>query len=477
LGVTIIIDVMVVSLFSFCVSVSGALLSGTKVDPSFAGIIALDMLFSLVLGFMAWGVLRFIFEFDVSVKLQGLWVILAGYFIFSGCTPLGHFIGDKISVPIHPEPLLICMIGTFLFTNRSDKRSHLQEVLHEIHTPIYIAFFTLTGMTLHIGILKHVWMITLILFFVRLLSIFIGSWLGGRVAREPSKYYTKSWMAYITQAGVGLGLCKAVSVQFPSWGPQLATVIISVIVINEILGPIMYKWVLFIVGEGRNPALKSDHDTIHNCVIFGGEGQAHALAKQLHTHDWHVVLACRMTQNRKNLLNTEVEIHPFFELCKKEMEEVGCGNAGAIVTLYSDADNLKICELAYKHFPRANLIVYLNERANYQRFHDLGAFVVSPSTAIVCLLDHYVRSPSAVSLLLGMEQDHDVIDVEMRNPALVGLTLRELRMPEDIIVLSIHRIKNTLNVHGYVRFKYGDWLTVAGSEDSLREVELLFDEG
>jgi Trk K+ transport system NAD-binding subunit len=112
----------------------------------------------------------------------------------------------------------------------------------------------------------------------------------------------------------------------------------------------------------------------------------------------------------------------------------------------------------------------LNDRTNYEKFRELDAFIVSPSTATISLLDHYVRSPSAVSLLLGYEENQDIIDIEIEDPKLEGLTLKELNLPPDVLILAITRENKMIMVHGAVHLKLKDILTVSGSIDSLEVV-------
>ena len=59
---------------------------------------------------------------------------------------------------------------------------------------------------LSIDILAKVWFIALILFFVRTVAVIVGAYIGASMAGGPPEYKRISWMAYITQAGVGLGL-------------------------------------------------------------------------------------------------------------------------------------------------------------------------------------------------------------------------------------------------------------------------------
>ncbi len=41
--------------------------------------------------------------------------------------------------------------------------------------------------------------------------------------------------------------------------------------------------------------------------------------------------------------------------------------------------------------------------------------VMDPSTAMVSLMEHFIRAPIATSLLLGMDETQDSIDIEVRN--------------------------------------------------------------
>jgi len=101
--------------------------------------------------------------------------------------------------------------------------------------------------------------------------------------------------------------------------------------------------------------------------------------------------------------------------------------------------------------------------------------IVDPSTAIVSLLDHFVRSPQATSLLLGMEENQDTLMLEVRNPNLHKMALRNLHLPHDIIVLSVTRRGQMIISHGYTRLRKKDIVTLVGSTESLENVRLRFE--
>ena len=99
-----------------------------------------------------------------------------------------------------------------------------------------------------------------------------------------------------------------------------------------------------------------------------------------------------------------------------------------------------------------------------------GAYVVTPSTAIISLLDHLVRSPSTASLLLGYEKDHDIIDVKIRNRNVIGMPFHHLRLPVNVIIVSVHRQNQLMSTKEVIRFQKDDVLTLIGPWEELDEV-------
>ena len=337
-----------------------------------------------------------------------------------------------------------------------------------------MAFFVLSGAGVELNIFIKVIGITFILFLFRLGSLMIGGFVGSKIAGDPPVFSRISWMPYVTQAGVGLGLATIVGSTFPGWGAVFATIVISVIVINQIVGPPFFKWAINIVGEGHTRADTPEFDGIRDAIIFGLEPQSVALARQLIENGWMVKIA---TRNKEVDLTEypDLLIRKIDSLSLETLKELEAEKSEAIVTMLTDDENYVVCELAYENLGTKDLIVRLNHRFNFSKFHELGALIVDPSTAIVSLLDHFVRSPQAATLLLGMQANQDSRDVEVINTDLHSLRLRNLRLPSDVIVLSLKRRGNFIITHGYTRLRKGDILTVVGSKDSLNEVALKFE--
>ncbi len=66
-----------------------------------------------------------------------------------------------------------------------------------------------------------------------------------------------SGLSFITQAGVSLGLAGIVMRRFPEWGAALATTIVAIISLNQIIGPVTFKFALNAVGEARASRFRS----------------------------------------------------------------------------------------------------------------------------------------------------------------------------------------------------------------------------
>ena len=473
MGVTVIKDVLVIILFAISISFAGMLLKGEDFNFVRHLIILIELILAVGLGFGFAKLLEFFLSLKINSNFKSFLIVLTGYSIFF----LSHLLRQKslayFGIEIHFEPLLTGITASFLITNYSNYRPEFQKILDDTGPMIYVAFFTLTGAMLSIDLLAKVWFVALILFFVRIVAMMLGGYTGATLAKDPKIYRRIGWMPYVTQAGVGLGLATQVASEFTDWGPAFATIIISVIVLNQFVGPPLFKWALIKVGEAHPKAATPEFDGIRDAIIFGLEDQSISLARQLLSHGWEVKIATTRNEGEVEKIE-DIDIHFIQNRDLETLESLEARKTEAVVLMLSDEENFKICEIIYEHIGTKEIIVRLHDRQNFNKFHELGVIVVEPATAIVSLLDHFVRSPIAASLLLGIEENQDTIDVEVQDKDLHGIYLRNLRLPSDVIVLSVMRKNQMIISHGYTRLRLGDVVTIVGEEDSLEKIKLRF---
>ncbi len=473
MGVTVLIDVLVIILFAGCFALAKAFIVGEEVGILFILILLFELILSFGLGIIAGNVLKFIFSLALNKNIKSALIIVIGYSVYLFASLLSSSSLQFFTHNIVVEPLLICIIASFVITNYSKHRIEFSDQLGKVAPVIYIIFFTLTGASLSLQVLWNVFGIAVALFLLRLITLFFGGITGVVVAKDPKKYTFIAWMPYITQAGVALGLATIVAQTFPEWGHAFETIIIAIIVINQLIGPPLFKWTLNYVKESHLRAHASLAQNKQDALIIGVESQSIALANQLVKHNWRPRLVSVDDYKVDDI--TDFEVLHMDEFTIESLRKLDCEKVEAVVLMLSDTKNYELAELIYEQIGTKEVIVRLNKRENFNKFHDLGALIIEPTTAMVSLLDHFVRSPNAASLLLGMDEGQDSIDIEITNKDIHGLRLRELRIPSDIIILSVKRKGHIIISHGYTRLRLKDVITLVGAEKSLEEVMFKFE--
>lgn len=471
LGVTVVKDILVIILFTICFSLSHTFVEGTDFNALELVKLLGELLFSFGMGYVLGKILQLIFDHLGNTLVKTTLILSLGFGVYLLSHFLRHWSEENFHFEFYMEPLLICILASFYITNFTSHRKEMAKIMHDAGPMIYTIFFTLTGAAMSLDVLAEVWLIALILFGVRIVSMMIASFAGGVLAGDPPLYRWIGWMPYVTQAGVGLGLATLVKNEYPEWGGEFATIIIAVIVLNQIVGPPLFKLSINMVKESHAKAATPAFDGERDAIIFGGSSQSLALAAELKRKGWGVQVASKGPVSDE-LNQIGIPIKHFKEWNLEALKSLKAGKTEAIVTMLNDKENREVCEIAFENFGTKDLIVVLNERANIESFAEFNARVVDPSTAMVSLLDHLVRSPQATSLLLGLEEDQDTIDIEVLDPVVAGMALRNLRLPSDVIVLSITRKEGMMIPHGFNRLRLHDIVTVVGSLESLEKVKL-----
>ncbi len=474
LGVTLVKDVLIVALFALSSSIASTLLTGKTFDLGFVLLVSFELLASIGLGVLVGQLMSLILRNHWEDWLKIPLLLIIGYLVFALSGELRAWSHDNLPIELLFEPLLICMIASFWLTNRTPYRSELRHLLHRIEMPIFVMFFTLIGGSLDIGVVMTVLPITIAIFAVRLLALFVGGFVGGTVAGDPPHFNRLTWLAYITQAGVGLGLAKEVAIGFPLLGADFTTLMVAIIVISQLVGPPFFKFAIRLVGESHLPKDIAD-DEILDVVIVGIENQSRQLAERLLAHGWrvklldidrsHVSAVPSDTAQRREQWLPEISAAAIQQLIEPKTEV-------AVTLLPDDEDSLKLCQIFYEDFGITRQIARLNTYSLVDQFRELNVHVLDPANAMVHLLDNFVRAPQLAAMVFEDDPDHDVMQVTIADPNVDGLHLRELILPNDVLVMAIVRNGHSIVPHGYTNLHLDDEVTLIGPTSSLEEVAL-----
>jgi len=248
LGVTVVMDVAVIIVFAIIVSLSqSAVVPGSSFDVSLLGLMSLEIVGALVAG-IALGALVVQYIKRIRADLA-IFILGVAFLVTFFAKESGHLVAETFGVHMQFEPMLICMAAGFVVQNYSKEGRIFLEKIDHSSLPVYVIFFALAGAALNIMALQNTWLVALIIVGLRGMFITLGGYLGARAAKDPVKFQVFSGPSFITQAGVSLGLAGIVMSRFPEWGTQLATLIVAVIAINQVIGPAGMKFALHRVGE------------------------------------------------------------------------------------------------------------------------------------------------------------------------------------------------------------------------------------
>ena len=152
------------------------------------------------------------------------------------------------------EPLLLCVVAGALAANRQhvtgeEERERLDSVLRASMPLVNVVFFTLAGAAVHLTSVYKSSVVATLLVGARLLALYHAARIGCDAIGAPESHKNVAWMGYVTQAGVALGLVRTAAARFPQWGDEFGALMVATIVMNQLVGPPMFRAAIVSVGE------------------------------------------------------------------------------------------------------------------------------------------------------------------------------------------------------------------------------------
>ncbi len=242
LGVTVLKDVVVIALMAVTLAVARGLVDpGSRFDETLLFGILTEIAASLALGLALGGLL---IVYLSRVNREVALFLLGAIFLTMAATDLLAAAFD-----LHVHFLLVSMTGGFVVENASARGLALIRGVERSSLPIYVVFFTLSGVGLDLDSLRRMWPLAVGFVLVRGLLVFATTWGGAGMAGEPPTVRRVAWTAFLAQAGISLGLAELVAARYPVMGERIKTLVLAVIALNQLLGPVLFKLGLNRTGE------------------------------------------------------------------------------------------------------------------------------------------------------------------------------------------------------------------------------------
>jgi len=238
LGVTILKDLAILLLFTWASGLASALVKGGELDARALGALVGEMALSLGAGLL-------------------LGILLGAYLTTVGLHPeitvlAVVLVSMELAHTLHLEHLLITMAAGFAARNLfSRAATGFLHALERSSPPIYVIFFALVGAGLDLGVFRTTWIGVAVVVVVRF-GLTWGVTAAASTAAGASLPVRRwAWMGFVAQAGLSLGLASRIAREFPGFGSSLAAVIVGAVVVNQLVGPVLWRHALVASGEGR----------------------------------------------------------------------------------------------------------------------------------------------------------------------------------------------------------------------------------
>lgn len=214
-----------------------------------------------------------------------------------------------------------------------------------------------------------------------------------------------------------------------------------------------------------------------NVLVIGGGKVGYYLTKTLIEHGHAPTIIEINKELCKKLANElDIPIHCADGTTIEALESAHIEKMDAVISITGrDEDNLISCQLAKMMFHVPQTVTRVNNPKNAAVMRQLGVdIVISATDNIARLLEREVDT-SAIKQLVSLQAGESAIS-EILIPAnykLHGITLNELRIPNDAIIISITRNGDAIIPRGNTRILSGDKILIMAKNSILHQLKAM----
>jgi len=160
-----------------------------------------------------------------------------------------------LSLMLGVSVILSCMaLGMVVINIFPQDNKPVFEHIKTISLPIYVVFFVIAGLNLHIGLLLVSGLLGLVYIICRSMGLIGGSYIAALLSKADPLIRDNIGFGILSQAGVAIGLALLASNKLVDLGrPELGTLIVTTIaatsVVFEIIGPLSARFAIMRAGE------------------------------------------------------------------------------------------------------------------------------------------------------------------------------------------------------------------------------------
>jgi Kef-type K+ transport system membrane component KefB len=162
-----------------------------------------------------------------------------------GTVAFTTFAADRIGL----SPVAVLLPAGIIAANTASEGEKLVRKMAKISTPLYLVFFMLLGARIRLDDLVAVAPYAGVLVLLRLVALRVGVAAGARATGADALAVRFSWAGFVPQSGIVLPLVALVALTMGAPGRALAALLLACVGINELLGPVLFRFSLGRAGE------------------------------------------------------------------------------------------------------------------------------------------------------------------------------------------------------------------------------------
>lgn len=171
------------------------------------------------------------------------------------------FISAEAGAALHLNPLLIGLTAGLLLENVTPiGGERLAEAADSVAMPTFAIFFAVVGAEVQIGAFLETAPFAIGAAILRALGIWAGARLAARRSGFDALFANRLTLGLLPQAGVAIALAALLLADFRPWGPVLGTIVLGSIIVNQLVGPVLFRNAVVAAGEvGRANQPPEEH--------------------------------------------------------------------------------------------------------------------------------------------------------------------------------------------------------------------------
>jgi Kef-type K+ transport system membrane component KefB len=162
------------------------------------------------------------------------------------------FIAAEAGAALHLNPLLIGLTAGLLLENvTAIGGERLAHAAQGVAMPTFAIFFAVVGAEVKLQAFVATAPFALAAALVRGLGIYAGARIAGRLSRTDARFTRWITFGLLPQAGVAIALVALLLADFAPWGRVIGTIVLGTIIVNQLIGPVLFRNAIIAAGESR----------------------------------------------------------------------------------------------------------------------------------------------------------------------------------------------------------------------------------